>query len=139
MSDNSKLLKLTSNIVAAYVGNNKVPIADLPNTVQQVYVALTDSLRSSGDGQAAVGKPAVPVGKSIFADYIICLEDGQKFKSLKRHLRAKYDLSPEEYRKKWGLPTTYPMVAPEYAKIRSALAKQIGLGRRGKKKPAEQK
>jgi len=121
-------LQLTANIVAAYVSKNTVPSAEIPSLISQVYSAL---MRVSG-GQAAASaeplKPAVPVKRSITAEYIVCLEDGKKFKSLKRHLRTQYDMTPEKYREKWGLPPDYPMVAPNYAAARSQLAKKMGLG-----------
>jgi len=129
-------IELAADIVSAYVSNNSVPAADLPSLISEVYNAL---LRVGGNSAAAPAeppKPAVAVKRSVTNDYIICLEDGKKFKSLKRHLRTQYGLSPEDYREKWGLPPDYPMVAPNYAKARSNLAKQMGLGqqrrRRGK-------
>lgn len=129
MDDNDKHLDLTVNIVTAFVGNNIVSALELPKLINSTHEALSACLETSAATSALPGVPVVPIDDSIFAEYIICLEDGLKFKSLKRHLRAKYDLSPEDYRKKWKLPTTYPMVAPDYAKKRSELAKQIGLGR----------
>ncbi len=134
MGKKGELLGLTTQIVAAYVGNNKLPSRDLPELVGSVYASLSDVEAGSQPLNGRGNKPAVPVGKSVFDDHIICLEDGQKFKSLKRHLKAKYNLSPDDYRQKWGLPATYPMVAPEYARTRSALARQIGLGRGRRKK-----
>jgi predicted transcriptional regulator len=130
MQDKSNLLELTANIVAAYVGNNAVAEADLPRLIATIYRALETAPEGGAErtADAAELKPAVPVRKSITPDYIICLEDGKKFKSLKRHLRTHYDLSPEQYREKWGLPLDYPMVAPNYAEARSSLAKKIGLG-----------
>jgi predicted transcriptional regulator len=133
MSDtNGNYIELAADIVSAYVSNNSVPAADLPGLINEVYGALT---RIGGGAVVAAApialeapKPAVPPKKSITPGYIICLEDGKKFKSLKRHLRTQYNMSPEEYREKWGLPADYPMVAPDYAKARSALAKQMGLG-----------
>jgi predicted transcriptional regulator len=125
------MLELTTEIVAAHVGNNPVPASELPSLIQDVYKTLI----SVGSAPAAAEKlkPAVPVKKSVFPDYIICLEDGKKLKMLKRHLKTAYNMSPEEYRERWGLAADYPMVAPSYAKHRSALAKEIGLGttRRG--------
>ena len=127
-SGEASYLQLTANIVAAYVSKNTVPSAEIPSLISQVYSAL---MRVSG-GQAAASaeplKPAVPVKRSITAEYIVCLEDGKKFKSLKRHLRTQYDMTPEKYREKWGLPPDYPMVAPNYAAARSQLAKKMGLG-----------
>jgi len=129
MADNtSTFIELTASIVSAYVSNNSVPSAELPALIGQVHTALTRV--SSGHGEALGDplKPAIPVKKSITSDYIICLEDGKKFKSLKRHLRTQYNLTPEQYREKWGLGSDYPMVAPNYATARSRLAKQMGLG-----------
>src|SRR5262245_58757242 len=131
MQDKSNLLELTTSIVAAYVGKNTVAEADLPKLIAMIYQSLASAPQSAVEGKPAPTaelKPAVPVRKSITPDYIICLEDGKKFKSLKRHLRTHYDLSPEQYREKWGLPLDYPMVAPNYAEARSSLAKKIGLG-----------
>lgn len=134
-TDNSELLALTTDIVASHVSNNSVPVAELPHLIQQVYSALAVV---GGVVQAIPErpKPAVPIKKSITPDYIICLEDGKKLKMLKRHIKTRYDLTPDEYRERWGLPSDYPMVAPNYASQRSALAKKIGLGtkrRRGRK------
>ena len=127
-SGESSYIQLTANIVSAYVSNNTVPSAEIPNLIGQIHSAL---LRVSG-GQAPSPaeplKPAVPLKRSITSDYLICLEDGKKFKSLKRHLRTQYKMTPEQYREKWGLPPDYPMVAPTYAEARSSLAKKIGLG-----------
>lgn len=137
MADNSatsQYIELAADIVSAYVSNNSVSAGDLPSLINDVYAALMRV--SSGKVEEVVEplKPAVAVRKSITPEYIICLEDGKKFKSLKRHLRTHYDLSPEEYREKWGLPADYPMVAPNYAIRRQVLAKKIGLGkgRRGR-------
>ena len=121
------LLALTTEIVAAHVSNNTVPVGDLGPLINQVY----QSLSTIGTGAVPVAErpqPAVSVKKSITPDYIVCLEDGKKFKSLKRHLRAQYNMTPEQYREKWNLPPDYPMVAPNYAVARSRLAKQMGLG-----------
>ncbi len=123
-------IELTAEIVSAYVSNNTVPAAEIPALIHQVYVALARVSGGSGDAPAEPLKPAVSVKRSITPDHIVCLEDGKKFKSLKRHLRTHYDLSPEEYREKWGLPHDYPMVAPNYAAARSDLAKRMGLGQR---------
>ncbi|UDF03987.1 MucR family transcriptional regulator [Asticcacaulis sp. AND118] len=114
-------------IVSAYVGHNSLPSAELPALIQSVHGALITLSRGGAPVEAA-REPAVPVRKSVTSEYLICLEDGRKFKSLKRHLRAKFNMSPEEYRAKWNLPQDYPMVAPGYAKARSELAKQMGLG-----------
>jgi predicted transcriptional regulator len=126
------LLALTTEIVAAHVSNNTVTVADLPQLINQVY----QSLSTIGTGPAPVverPQPAVNVKKSVFPDYIVCLEDGKKLKMLKRHLKTAYDLTPEEYRERWGLPADYPMVAPNYAQQRSKLAKEIGLGTRARR------
>lgn len=116
-----------AEIVAAYVRNNPVPPAELPDLIRSVHRSLTDLSDPAAEPEKL--KPAVSVKKSVNNDYLICLEDGLKFKSLKRHLRSKYDLSPDEYREKWGLPPDYPMVAPGYSAQRSKLAKKMGLGR----------
>ncbi len=121
-------LEMTSEIVAAYVGNNPVQMADLPSLITRVHSALIDLGNSGSVEEAKDLVPAVSVKKSVTPDYLICLEDGKRFKSLKRHLRSSYDMSPEEYREKWNLPHDYPMVAPNYAKHRSELAKKMGLG-----------
>ena len=133
-SANANLIDLAADIVSAYVSNNTVPSSDLPNLIGEVYAALQRT--SSGvapEPQPEPLKPAVPVKKSVTPDYIVCLEDGKKFKSLKRHLRTQYNMTPEEYREKWGLPADYPMVAPAYAEARSRLAKEMGLGQRRKR------
>ncbi len=119
-------LELTTEIVAAYVSNNPVQSSELSNLIRSVHETLQGL--SGPAAEVTEAKPAIPVKKSVTDDYIICLEDGKKFKSLKQHLRAKYDMTPEEYREKWGLPYDYPMVAPSYARKRSKLAKQMGLG-----------
>ncbi len=126
--DTSELLQLTADIVASHVSNNAVQISDLPQLIQSVFGSL------SGLGQAEVQtsqerpQPVVSIRKSVTPDYIICLEDGKKLKMLKRHLKTAYDMSPEQYRERWGLPPDYPMVAPNYAAQRRELAKKIGLG-----------
>ena len=124
----STFIELTASIVSAYVSNNPVPSAELPALIGQVHSALTRVSSGQAEASAEGFKPAIPVKKSITSDYIICLEDGKKFKSLKRHLRSQYNLTPEQYREKWGLGSDYPMVAPNYAAARSRLAKQMGLG-----------
>jgi len=134
MENKIELIDMTADIVAAYVGNNTVGASDLPNLIQQVHSALTDVTAEGAGRPQEPLKPAVSIKKSITPDYLICLEDGKQFKSLKRHLRTHYDLSPEEYREKWGLPKDYPMVAPKYAEARSRLAKQMGLGQKGRKR-----
>jgi predicted transcriptional regulator len=137
MAENSAeavYIELTANIVSAYVSNNSVPSAEIPNLIGQIYSALK---RVSG-GQATAGaeppKPAVPIKRSVTPDYIICLEDGLKFKSLKRHLRTRYNLTPDQYREKYSLPADYPMVAPNYAAARSKLAKDMGLGQQRRRR-----
>lgn len=126
----SELLQMTAQVVSAYVGNNTVADTQLPDVIRSVYGSLT-ALDGSSAGDAAPNqKPAVPIKRSITPDYVICLEDGKKLKMLKRHLRTTYNLTPDEYRAKWGLAADYPMVAPNYAKQRSAFAKKIGLGKR---------
>lgn len=127
-TDSETYLDLTADIVSAYVSNNTVPQGDLPGLIREVYTALEQSGEVVEEAEPEPLKPAVPIRRSIHDDYIICLEDGKKFKSLKRHLRTHYDLSPVEYREKWGLAADYPMVAPNYAKARSDLAKKMGLG-----------
>jgi len=123
-------LELTSEVISSYVANNPVSTNELPNLINEVYSAFKQAGSANSADSKTKSKPAVPVKKSMTDDYIICLEDGKKFKSLKRHLRSHYDMSPEEYREKWGLPYDYPMVAPNYAKARSALAREMGLGRK---------
>ena len=134
MAESSEYVEMTAEIVSAYVSNSTVAPADLPALIQQVHRALAD-IASGAQAQEATppAAPAVPIKKSITPDYLICLEDGRKFKSLKRHLRTKYDMSPDQYRSKWGLAKDYPMVAPNYAAARSNLAKQMGLGQGGRK------
>ena len=128
----SELLELTTEIAAAHVGNNAVEPGGLSNVIEDVY----KSLHGLGDAapEPEILKPAVPVKKSVFPDYIVCLENGKKLKMLKRHLHTAYGMTPEEYREKWNLPSDYPMVAPNYAKRRSALAKEIGLGTKSRKR-----
>lgn len=128
--ERSELVELTAGIVSAYVANNTVVTADLPALIGEVHDALS---RAANRGRLPASeelKPAIPIKKSVTPDFIVCLEDGLKFKSLKRHLRTRYDLSPEQYREKWDLPHDYPMVAPNYANARSQLAKKMGLGQR---------
>ena len=132
VSDNlphAEVVQMTTQVVAAYVSHNNVGEAQIPEVIKSVYASLVGLDGHMEPGAKAKEKPAVPIKKSITPDYLICLEDGMKFKMLKRHLRATYDLSPEDYRARWGLGSDYPMVAPNYAKLRSALAKQIGLGK----------
>ena len=129
----SEIVELCTEIVSAYVSNNAISQADLPKLIVDVHETLQGLTNARPQEVAEVRKPAVSVKKSITPDYIICLEDGKKFKSLKRHLRTHYDLSPEEYREKWNLPVDYPMVAPNYAAARSRLAREMGLGRKPSK------
>lgn len=130
--DDGDLIRLTSTIVSAYVSNNQVVAGDLPGLINEIHGALSRASVQAAQPPREELRPAVPVKKSVNPDFIVCLEDGKKFKSLKRHLRTHYNLSPEEYREKWGLPHDYPMVAPMYAAARSQLAKKMGLGQRRK-------
>ncbi|MCW5772261.1 MAG: MucR family transcriptional regulator [Rhodospirillaceae bacterium] len=123
-----EMLRMTASVVSAYVGNNNLPPTDIPDVIKTVYGSLTGLGRTAGGGDAP--KPAVPVRRSVTPDYIVCLEDGRKLKMLKRHLRTTYNMTIDQYRQKWGLPLDYPVVAPNYARQRSAFAKRIGLGRR---------
>ena len=125
----SDLLRMTTEVVAAYLGNNSVSAAQISEVIGTVHDALKNLSTGGSEPDAEPLKPAVPIKKSITPDYIVCLEDGKQLKMLKRHLRTTYDLTPEEYRAKWGLPASYPMVAPNYAKQRSEFAKKIGLCR----------
>ncbi len=125
-----ELLRMTAEVVSAYLGNNTVPAAQISEVIKSVYSSLNVLDGEAGEGKSHSQRPAVPVKKSILPDYIVCLEDGKKLKMLKRHLRTTYGMTPDEYRAKWGLAPDYPMVAPNYAKQRSAFAKKIGLGRR---------
>ncbi|MDB5459135.1 MAG: transcriptional regulator [Caulobacteraceae bacterium] len=131
MEERAEVIQMTADIVSAYVGNNIVAAGDLPTLIQTVHRALAGA-SGPADAVEAPKEPAVPVKRSITPGFLVCLEDGRKFKSLKRHLRTKYNLSPEDYRAKWGLAKDYPMVAPDYAKARSDLAKQMGLGQGGR-------
>ena len=126
---NDDLLRMTADVVTAYVGNNTVAPSDLADVIRTVHASLQQA-QASDSSVAAAPKPAVPVKKSITPDYLICLEDGRELKMLKRHLRTTYNMTPDEYRAKWGLDPDYPMVAPNYAKRRSEFAKQIGLGQK---------
>ena len=132
-SNTSDLLSLTTEIVAAHVANNIVAVTDLPQLINEVYRTLASV--GSVPSVPERPQPAVAVKKSVNPDYIICLEDGKKLKMLKRHLKTAYNMSPEEYRDRWGLPADYPMVAPNYAAHRSSLAKKIGLGTKPRKRP----
>lgn len=131
--DAGKLLSLTTNIVAAHVSNNSVAVGDLPALIRDVYQTLSN-VGGHAERPAERPTPAVPIKKSVTPDYIVCLEDGKQLKMLKRHLKTAYNMSPEEYRDRWDLPSDYPMVAPNYARQRSKLAKQIGLGTRARRK-----
>ncbi len=122
-------LRMVADVVAAYVGNNPMPPGQVPELIQTLYRTM-DGLQADTSRNAENLTPAVPVKKSVQDDFIVCLEDGKKLKMLKRHLRTNYNMTPEEYRAKWGLPADYPMVAPNYARQRSEFAKQIGLGRK---------
>ncbi|MFZ0073496.1 MAG: MucR family transcriptional regulator [Xanthobacteraceae bacterium] len=124
----TSFIELTANIVSAYVSNNPVPAADIPTLINQIHSALMQVSAGRADVAAEPLRPAVSIKKSITPDHLVCLEDGKKFKSLRRHLRSQYNMTPEQYREKWGLPPDYPMVAPNYAAARSQLAKQMGLG-----------
>ena len=126
------LIELTADVVAAYVSNNPVPAAELPNLIADVHAALGRVGSAAEQPVVDKQKPAVNPKKSVHDDYIICLEDGKRFKSLKRHLMTHYNLTPDQYREKWGLDSSYPMVAPNYAEARSQLAKKMGLGRKAK-------
>jgi len=130
MADTSggTFIELTAEIVSAYVSNNTVPAGDLSSLINQVHAALTRVSSGQAELPSEPLKPAISVKKSIAPDYIVCLEDGKKFKSLKRHLRTQYKMTPEQYREKWGLAPDYPMVTLKYARARSRLAKQMGLG-----------
>jgi len=134
MSDAANFIELTAEIVSAYVSNNTVPAGDIPALINQVHAALTRVSSSKSEAPAEPLKPAVSVKKSITPEHIVCLEDGKKFKSLKRHLRTQYNMTPEQYRDKWSLPADYPMVAPNYAAARSQLAKQMGLGQQRRRR-----
>ena len=124
----SELLELTADIVASHVSNNSVAVSDLGNLIEQVYMTLARVSQQDTTAEPARPEPAVAIKKSITPDFIICLEDGKKLKMLKRHLKTAYDMTPEQYRERWGLPADYPMVAPNYASQRRTLAKKIGLG-----------
>jgi predicted transcriptional regulator len=137
MPENMKagvLLPLVTQVVAAKLSTSKTPLADVASLIQSVHQVL-DELRIRGT-PAELPEPAVPIKKSVTADYIVCLEDGRQLQMLKRHLRKAFDMSPEQYRQRWELPADYPMVAPNYSKTRSKIAKNIGLGTRGRVKPA---
>ncbi len=128
------VIDLTASIVAAYVGNNPTPASEVPALIGQIHAALQRISGGRVEVAAEPAKPAVSLKKSMTADYLICLEDGKRFKSLKRHLRTQYSITPEQYREKWGLPPDYPMVAPNYAVARSQLAKKMGLGQQRRRR-----
>ena len=129
-NNSADFLKLTVEIVVAHVSNNTLLLAELPQLITQVHASLSETGKATSSEERPA--PAVSVKKSVMPAYIVCLEDGKKLKMLKRHLKTSYGLTPEQYRERWGLPEDYPMVAPNYAKRRSALAKEIGLGKRGR-------
>lgn len=131
---NDALIELAADIVSAYVSKNALPAAELTALIGEVYSALRRTAAGEAPQSTEPPKPAISVKKSITPEYIVCLEDGKKFKSLKRHLRTHYNLSPEQYREKWALPSDYPMVAPNYAEARSQLAKKMGLGQQRRKR-----
>ena len=128
----NELLELTTEIVSAHVGNNSIALGDMPQLIQDVYKTL--AIVGTTPAVPERPKPVVPIKKSVFPDYVVCLEDGKRLKMLKRHLKTAYNMTPDQYRERWGLPPEYPMVAPNYAKHRSALAKKIGLGTKPRKR-----
>jgi len=132
--ENPNFIGLTANIVSAYVSNNTVTANDIPGLINQIHAALLRVTTGQSEASTEPLKPAVPIKRSITPEHIICLEDGKKFKSLKRHLRTQYNMTPEQYREKWGLAADYPMVAPNYAAARSQLAKQMGLGQQRRRR-----
>lgn len=132
VKDHQNLLALTTEIVAAHLGNSQVPSEEIPAVIQKIYQTLAGLDGSGKEAAADRPHPAVPVKKSVNPEYIVCLEDGKKLKMLKRHLKSAYGMTPEQYRERWGLPADYPMVAPNYARQRSRLAKEIGLGTGGR-------
>jgi predicted transcriptional regulator len=127
-------VELTASIVSAYLSNNPTQASEIPNLISQVHAALLRLATSRTEAPLEPAKPAVSVKKSITPEHLVCLEDGKRFKSLKRHLRTQYNMTPEQYREKWGLPADYPMVAPNYAVARSQLAKKMGLGQQQRKR-----
>lgn len=134
MSESDNYVELAAEIVSAYVSNNSVPATELAALLADIHGAIVRVATGTVVAPPEAVKPAVSPKKSITNEFIVCLEDGRKFKSLKRHLRTQYNMSPEQYREKWGLPADYPMVAPAYAKARSALAKQMGLGQQRRRR-----
>lgn len=140
MSENKNaIVDLVAGIVSAFVAHNSVPTSELPALIASTHAALANLGKEPAPAVEERAAPAVSIKKSITADYLVCLEDGKKFKSLKRHLRTAYEMSPEEYRAKWNLPADYPMVAPNYAEARSQLAKKMGLGQQRKKTPVSRR
>ncbi len=131
--DNEELMRMTTDIVASFLTHNSVPAESVPDMIKSVYATMKEISGEPAKPEPKA-KPAVPVSRSVSDDYIVCLEDGKKLKMLKRYLRSQYDMSPEDYRRKWSLPADYPMVAPNYSKRRSEFAKEIGLGRGARKK-----
>ncbi|MAN66346.1 MucR family transcriptional regulator [Hyphomonas sp.] len=136
--ETSDLLDMTAEIVSSYVSNNQVEADALPQLIRNIFETVS-GLADAVEPVVETQDPAVPISKSILPDYLVCLEDGRKLKMLKRYLRSKFDMTPEEYRAKWGLPADYPMVAPNYAKLRSKHAKQIGLGKKAAPRPKKTK
>lgn len=134
MIDDKHPVALVSRVISAYVANNRIMPQELPGLINSVHDVVHGLITNGSGGSGEPLKPAVSIKRSVTPEYIICLEDGLKFKSLRRHLRSSYDMTPEQYRVKWGLPHDYPMVAPKYAEHRSKLAKQIGLGRKRKRR-----
>lgn len=128
-ASSGEVLRMTADVVSAYLGNNTLPAAQIPEIINTIYSSFSRIDGTKANGHDRPAKSPIPIRKSITPDYIVCLEDGKKLKMLKRHLRTVYGLTPEEYRAKWGLPLDYPMVAPNYSRQRSAFAKKIGLGR----------
>lgn len=133
MAEKAELIDMTAEIVSAYIGNNSIAPDEIAGLINKVFAALA-GVHGSETAPFEKPEPAVPIRKSITPDHLVCLEDGKKFKSLKRHLRTHYNLTPEQYREKWGLPRDYPMVAPNYAQARSRLAKKMGLGQNGRRR-----
>jgi predicted transcriptional regulator len=131
---NTNFIELTATIVSAFLRNNPVPASEIPALISQVHSALLRVSASKGSAAGEPLKPAISVKKSVTPEYLVCLEDGKKFKSLKRHLRTQYNMTPEKYREKWSLPPDYPMVAPNYAAARSRLAKDMGLGQQSRRR-----
>lgn len=136
-NNHEELLALTTEIVSAYVANNTIHAKEIPAIIEQVFKTLSTVRADDKAGAASRPQPAVPIKRSVTPDYIVCLEDGKKLKMLKRHLKTTYDMTPETYRERWGLPADYPMVAENYARQRSELAKKIGLGKKTTRKKSK--